>query len=131
MKSYSNQELAARGEFVAAKYLERQGYRLVCRNFRCPQGEIDLIVEKDQQLIFVEVKTRSHHTIDSAVENINFRKQRKISLTAFIYTKQNPQFDKHNTRFDAIILLYDRCEDAFSVRHFEDAFLPVGIDPES
>ncbi|MCD8480709.1 MAG: YraN family protein, partial [Candidatus Cloacimonetes bacterium] len=82
-------------------------------------------------LIFVEVKTRSHHTIDSAVENINFRKQRKISLTALIYTKQNPQFDKHNTRFDAIILLYDRCEDAFSVRHFEDAFLPVGIDPES
>ncbi|MCK9334469.1 MAG: YraN family protein, partial [Candidatus Cloacimonetes bacterium] len=38
------------GENLAAKYLERQGYRLVCRNYRCRQGEIDLIVEKDQQL---------------------------------------------------------------------------------
>jgi len=118
-------DLASCGENVAAKFLERQGYTLICRNFRCPQGEIDLIVEKDQQLIFVEVKTRQYHSITSAVENITYLKQRKISRTALLYIKQNPQFDNYNTRFDAVILLYDPCEEAFSVHHFIDAFLPI------
>ncbi len=125
MKSYSKTDLASLGENLAAKYLERQGYTLVCRNFRGSQGEIDLIVEKDQQLIFVEVKTRSYHTITSALENISYRKQLRITRTALLYTKQNPQFDKHNTRFDAIVVLHDKRDDTCSVHHLPDAFLPV------
>ena len=113
------------GENLAAKYLERQGYRLVCRNYRCRQGEIDLIVEKDQQLIFVEVKTRSYHSISAAVENISLKKKQRISRTAYLYLKQNPQYGKYNTRFDAIIILRDKGQDSFRIHHFEDAFEPI------
>lgn len=125
MSNYSKQDLANIGENIAAKHLIRQGYALLCRNFRCRLGEIDLIVEKDQQLIFVEVKTRSYHSISSAVENITYRKQQRISHTAFEYIKQNSQFAKYNTRFDAIVVLHDKQDDCFSVRHFADAFLPI------
>ncbi|HPF08504.1 MAG: YraN family protein [Candidatus Cloacimonetes bacterium] len=125
MSDSKNRELASMGENLAAKYLERQGYRLVCRNYRCRQGEIDLIVEKDQQLIFVEVKTRSYHSISAAVENISFKKKQRISRTAYLYLKQNPQYGKYNTRFDAIIILRDKGQDSFRIHHFEDAFEPI------
>ena len=125
MTNYSTQDLASIGEELSAKYLERQGYLLLCRNFRCRQGEIDLIVEKDQQLIFVEVKTRSYHSITSAVENIHYRKQQRISRTAQTYLNQNPDYGKYNTRFDAIIVLHDKRDETFKIHHFEDAFLPV------
>lgn len=128
MVKRSKQELAHLGENVAASYLVTNGYRVNCRNFRVQQGEIDLIVEKDQQLIFVEVKTRSYHSMDSAIANVNHQKQIHISRVAQIYCKQNPQFDKHNTRFDVIVVFHDSRHDTFSVKHFSDAFLPVFED---
>lgn len=125
MLKRSKQDLARLGESIAASYLVKGGYSIACKNFRVPKGEIDLIVEKNQQLIFVEVKTRSYHSMDSAVANVNHRKQVRISTVAFEYCKQNPHFDNHNTRFDVIIVFYDSRHDDFSVKHFIDAFLPV------
>jgi putative endonuclease len=121
----SKQDLAHLGENLAASYLVNNGYSVACKNFRVQQGEIDLIVEKDQQLIFVEVKTRSYHSMDSAVANVNFRKQVHISRVAQIYCSQNPQFDNHNTRFDVIVVLHDSRHDTFSIKHLSDAFLPI------
>jgi len=106
MLKRSNQDLARLGEKLAAKYLVTNGYKLICSNFRVKQGEIDLIVEKDQQLIFVEVKTRSYHSIESAIANVSYRKQVHITRVAQVYCKQNPQFDNYNTRFDVIIVFY-------------------------
>lgn len=125
MINRSKQDLARLGENLAANYLVNNGYKVVCKNFRTQQGEIDLVVEKDQQLIFVEVKTRSYHSMDSALANVNHRKQVHISRVALQYCKQNPQFDKYNTRFDVIIILRDSRQDTFSIKHFCDAFLPV------
>ncbi|MCB5270384.1 MAG: YraN family protein [Candidatus Cloacimonetes bacterium] len=125
MVQISKQDLARMGENVAASYLVTDGYSVVCRNFRVKQGEIDLIVEKNQQLIFVEVKTRSYHSIVSALANVNYRKQVHITRVALEYCRQNPQFDNYNTRFDVIIVLRDKRNDSFSVKHFSDAFLPV------
>ncbi|MFA7543248.1 MAG: YraN family protein [Candidatus Cloacimonadaceae bacterium] len=125
MKKLSKTELARAGENLAAEHLERKGYSTIIRNFRTKTGEIDLIVEKDQQLIFVEVKTRSYHSITSAVENIHYQKIKRISLTALQYINQNPQYSKYNTRFDAVILLYNPQEESFKITHFEDAFLPI------
>lgn len=124
----TKQELARLGENLAANYLVSSGYEVVYRNFRVQQGEIDLIVEKDQQLVFVEVKTRSYHSINSAIANVNHRKQIHISRVAQLYCKQNPQFDKYNTRFDVIVVLNNRRDDTFSIKHFSDAFLPVFED---
>ncbi|MDI3504332.1 MAG: putative endonuclease [Candidatus Cloacimonadota bacterium] len=125
MQKKSKQDLGQLGENLAAKFLVSNGYKLLCRNFRIKQGEIDLIVEKDQQLIFVEVKTRSYHSMQSAIANVSYRKQAHISRVAQVYCKQNPQFDKYNTRFDVIIVFYNAREDSCSIKHLVDAFLPV------
>lgn len=125
MKDTFKQNLARTGESLASDYLVTNGYKVLCKNFRVKHEEIDLIVEKDQQLIFVEVKTRSYHSIQSALENVSFKKQRHISNVAQIYCKQNSQFSKHNTRFDVIVVLFDKATDSYNVHHFVDAFMPV------
>jgi len=125
MKSISKLKLAKYGEDLAAEYLITAGYQVLCRNFRIKQGEIDIIVEKDQQLIFVEVKTRSYHSIQSALDTINFTKQMHISRVAQVYCKQNPQFGKHNTRFDVIAVIFDQNSESFNIHHYPDAFVPI------
>lgn len=125
MRKLTNLQLAKIGENAAADFLATNGYTVICRNFRCNLGEIDIIVEKDQHLIFVEVKTRSHHSMNLALDNIGFRKQRKISQVAYTYINQNPQFGKHNTRFDAIIVFYHSATASCEIHHFPDAFVPI------
>ena len=53
-------ELGARGEALAADYLEKNGYRILDRNYRCRMGEIDLVARKENTLAFVEVKLRKN-----------------------------------------------------------------------
>ncbi|MCK9557242.1 MAG: YraN family protein [Candidatus Cloacimonetes bacterium] len=125
MKQSLNQELARTGETLAVDYLVTNGYNVLCRNFRVKQGEIDIIVEKNQHLIFVEVKTRSYHSIQTALDNVSYTKQKHISRVAQVYCKQNPQYDKFNTRFDVIVLLFNARNEEFSIHHFPDAFLPI------
>jgi putative endonuclease len=125
MNSYSSKELAILGENIAASHLSRCGYAVVCRNFRKPCGEIDLIVEKDQRLIFCEVKTRTSHSIETALSSVAYSKQKKISRTAQSYVSQNPRFNNHIFRFDVLVVFYYPTTDSFKVHHFEDAFFPI------
>ena len=127
MNTLSKTKLARLGEDIAAMYLVNKGYSLICRNYRTPQGEIDLIVDKDQQLVFVEVKTRSYRSLDSALASVSFRKQTHITKVAQSYCNLNPRFDQHNTRFDVIVAFFDAASQSFSVEHFEDAFIPTDI----
>lgn len=122
MNHLKSRELFITGENIAAKHMLSCGYTVVCRNFRKPCGEIDLIVEKDQRLVFCEVKTRTSHSINDALASVSLAKQRKISRTAQEYVNQNPQFSNYVFRFDVILLFYDRTTNSFSVKHFEDAF---------
>ena len=125
MTQYSKPALAQIGEDLACQYLITAGYRVVCRNYRCRWGEIDIIVEKDQHLIFVEVKTRTCHSLAAALDNISYRKQVRISKTAQLYCNQNPCFGKHQTRFDAIVVFHYKGDNTFSIKHLVDAFLPI------
>ena len=72
-------------EKKAAQYLETLGYQIVELNFRCRQGEIDLIAKEDGYLVFVEVKYRSSRQSGEPQEAVDLRKQRKISRTAAYY----------------------------------------------
>lgn len=86
-----------RGEDLAAKFLIRRGFRLVCSNFKVPigrnsrgvsvTGEIDLIAFDDDVLCFIEVKTRSSDDFVSPLAAVNLRKQRQIIRTAKVYRK--------------------------------------------
>ena len=81
----NEKELGQQGERVAEDYLVRQGYRILERNYRCRHGEIDLIVEKKEKILFVEVKTRQSMESVSPLELISRTKQRHISKTAQYY----------------------------------------------
>lgn len=99
------------GEIEAAIYLKEKGYSIVCMNFKCMQGEIDIIAEKDNTLIFVEVKTRTSKKYGEAREAVDTNKQKHIYEAAryFLYkTKMEEAF----TRIDVIeVYLFNRKKD--------------------
>jgi putative endonuclease len=79
------QDLGARGEAAAASWYEAHGYQVVQRNWRCREGEIDLILRRGRTLVFCEVKTRSSDRFGLPAEAVTPTKQRKVRLVARQY----------------------------------------------
>ena len=77
------------GEDLATKYLEKIGYKIVARNFRCRQGEIDIIARKSEELVFVEVKARTNLSYGSPAEAVDFAKQKHMEKVAKYYLYKN------------------------------------------
>src|SRR6476620_2729509 len=88
--SSPRQNLGRLGERLASDALEARGYRIVERNFRCRAGEIDLVAEEGQDLVFVEVKTRRGTAFGLPEEAVNNRKALKLQEVACYY------LDLHN-----------------------------------
>ncbi len=95
-------DLGATAEEAAAQYLQRQGLKLIERNYRCRRGEIDLIMSDEQQLIFVEVRYRKNSRFGHAAETVNPRKQKKVISAASHYL--NGQSESTRCRFDVIAI---------------------------
>jgi putative endonuclease len=93
----------ANGEAHIAQFLQKQGYAIVARNYKKPYGEIDLIAQKDQELVFVEVKTRSSSYVDPEYL-ISPAQQRKIVTTALAYIAEH-DLTEYVWRFDAALLI--------------------------
>ncbi|MDO4287903.1 MAG: YraN family protein [Eubacterium sp.] len=108
-----------RGELLAEKYLRKAGYRLLERNYRKPFGEIDIIAEQGDCLVFVEVKLRKNSRYGTPAQAVNFKKQQKIIRTAQAYLAEGRCFDR-NIRFD-IIEVYDGGA-VPALRHLKGAF---------
>ncbi|MDZ4182371.1 MAG: YraN family protein [Candidatus Cloacimonadaceae bacterium] len=125
MDSLTPKDLFHIGEDLSAKYLCGKGYEVLCKNFRTKEGEIDLIVQDQHNLVFVEVKTRSKHSIGDALANVSRPKQRRITSSAQEYINQNPNLVKYRVRFDIIIVFYYPATTTFKIKHFADAFQPV------
>ncbi|MEG1488779.1 YraN family protein [Acinetobacter sp.] len=89
-------------EQQALKRLQEQGFNLIVANYHCRYGEIDLIVQKDQELIFVEVKARSVTQYAQSCETISSSKQKKIMKSALCFLNAQPQFQEFYCRFDVI-----------------------------
>lgn len=85
----NKQQLGKLGEDAAAAYLEQQQYRILCRNYRCRAGEIDLIAAKGRVLHFVEVKTRSGSLYGHPAESITGEKRRRMRVAAKTYLCAN------------------------------------------
>ena len=86
------------GEDRAARYLRLHGYRIVERNFRCRQGEIDVIARKGETVAFVEVKQRKNADFGEAREFVTFSKQRRVIAAAELWLVKTgcelqPRFD--------------------------------------
>lgn len=117
MNKVKSNELGRQGEDEALSYLIKKGYILVERNYRTRYGEIDLIMQKDQFLIFVEVKWRKNSDYGYPREFVDHRKQDKIRLAAEDYLLRHPD-SAGQPRFDVVEGFYG--EGVYE--HIENAF---------
>ena len=97
----ARQGLGRTGERLAAERLTQQGYRVLERNFRCTYGEIDLIAEEGDELVFVEVKTRRGVAYGLPEEAVTIRKQQKLVQVATHYLDMH-QYAERAWRIDVV-----------------------------
>jgi len=87
---------------MAADWLEKQGLVIMDKNFRCRQGEIDLIAKDGKMVVFVEIKARSRKGMGSAIEAVNYKKQRTIRKVALFYLIKRYHSVDIPCRFDVL-----------------------------
>ena len=120
--------LGQRGERLAAAYLERQGYRLVARNFVLPVGrnrrgaivnaEIDIVGYDGPVLCFIEVKTRASDWYAAPEANVDLRKQRQITRAARVYRRLFGQMAARY-RYDVMSLVWPVANDQITIPRLE------------
>ena len=117
-----NNDAGLWGEIVAADFLRKRGYRLLCHSYRSRYGEIDLIVSNSRYLVFVEVKLRKSDHFARAMEFVDSRKQEKLRLTAELYLAEQPT--RLQPRFDVIEIYAPQGVHTKTpeICHWEDAF---------
>ena len=98
---YERHQLGKEGEDEATKYIEKQGYQIIQRNFRCKQGEIDIIAKDNVEYVFIEVKTRQNKNYGMPCEAVNEKKQKHIWNAAKYYLHIHKLENKY-IRFDVI-----------------------------
>lgn len=106
---HSKKQIGIFGEKIAYNYLQKNNYRIIETNFRCKQGEIDIIAwdNVQEELVFVEVKTRTNYNYGTPAEAIDYKKRNHILKTTqyYLYIKK---IEKCSIRFDAVeIVIYN------------------------
>lgn len=104
----NNRQLGTEKESLAADYLVRRGARILERNYRCRQGEIDLIFRHGEYLVFGEVKYRKSQTAGMALEAVGLAKQKRICRVADYYRAVHGLGDGTNVRYDVIAIQGER-----------------------
>ena len=113
--------LGAQGEALAARYLQRQGYRINERGVRNGRGEIDLVARQGQTLVFVEVKTRRSLRAGNPVLAVDENKQRRLARLALDYCQQHRLLDCP-ARFDVVGIVWPLASRTPRIAHYVGAF---------
>ena len=113
-------EVGERGERLARKHLERLGYAIIETNYRCGEGEIDIIARDGEVLVFVEVRARRSDTCGSAAESITDAKKARITAAAESYVQAHASPDTE-LRIDTVLITMDRGGRALAIEHLENA----------
>ena len=129
MKKYDKATVGKKGERIAARFLRRQGYRIVARNKHYGKNELDLIAKNKDFLVFVEVKTRSFadgEQFTRPAEAVDLAKRRRTAEAARAHLREHPT--AHCPRFDVIevYLARKRRLPVMRINHIPDAFSVSG-----
>lgn len=109
-----NKKLGRKGESLAVKYLKRNGYKILKRNYVNPFGEVDIIAQKGNTVAFIEVKTRLSDVFGAPSEAVNYkRKQRYIAAAKYFFYERDIDC---TVRFDIIEVYRGK------INHIENAF---------
>ena len=103
MSGEESRRLGRWGEDLAAEFLEKKGYRIVERNWKCRFGELDLVAEGEGFLCFAEVKLRRSERFGAGAEHVDRRKQERLRVTAELYLQEYPT--QLQPRFDVFEVL--------------------------
>ncbi len=119
-----SKRLGSEGEQYAKHWLELQDYRIVAQNWRIRTAEIDLIAEKGDTLVFIEVKTLPHTELTDLDLIINKRKQSNICKAAKHFLQEYRKYNGMYIRFDVLVLPFDPCRGNAHIEpiHLENAF---------
>ena len=104
----TRREVGSRYEYIEASYLERNGVRIIEHNYQKKTGEIDLIAQDGEYLVFVEVKYRSDGKQGEPLNAVDYRKQKKIGQTAQWYMTEKKIGVETPCRFDVIGILGEK-----------------------
>ena len=92
-------------EVIAEEYLQKRGYRILERNFRCKFGEVDIIAMHQDAIVFVEVKYRKTGEFGHPTEAVSRQKQIRISNVASFYMYSRKQYTNRSCRFDVVSII--------------------------
>lgn len=91
-------------EDQAERWCQQQGWRTLARNYRVTQGELDLICDDGNSLVFIEVRQRTNPNYGGAAGSVTLAKQRKLIAAAQRFLQDNPRQARRPSRFDVITL---------------------------
>jgi len=117
-KKNDNKSLGILGEDKASKFLSKNGYKILRRNYKCRYGEIDIIARKKKCIAFIEVKLRSKNSFGGPKSAVGKAKQNKIVYSALNFIKET-SLKPEEISFDVIAILVDG-----KIEHIKNAFLP-------
>lgn len=113
---YERHRLGKNGEDMAVKYLQKQGYEILERNFYCRQGEIDIIALDKNYLVFIEIKSRSNTEYGLPSEAVT-KKKIKHMLNTIKYYLHIRNLENENIRIDAIEVYVK--QDKYYINHLK------------
>lgn len=113
-------ELGNKGEQIAADYLAQKGFKIVERNWTFDHKELDIIAYDNDNLVFVEVKTRTGYLYEHPLEAISSKKIRYLTIAADTYLRMN-ELDVES-RFDVITVVF--YGEKYELKHYPNAFIP-------
>ncbi len=108
MKNF-RQKIGKEGETKAIDFLKNNGYQILETNYKTKFGEIDIIAEENNEIVFIEVKTRTNNSFGVPQLAVNSRKQNKLTKTALHYIKIKNIYNK-NFRFDVVAQINNHIE---------------------
>lgn len=114
--SVNKRQMGTSYEIKAEEYLLQKGYKILARNFRNRQGEIDIIAKDGETFCFVEVKYRTTNDFGNPLEAVDVRKQNQIRKVALYYSMKNKLSEWTPCRFDVIAFEGEK------LTHIENAF---------
>jgi len=117
--STAKQAFGELGERIAERWLRQRGWRVVNRRFRNGRRDIDLVIEQDGTVAFVEVKARKGADFGGPVAAVNWRKQKELTRSAHVWIDRHGQ-PRDQYRFDVVGVLVDGQQ--VRIRHVPDAF---------
>jgi putative endonuclease len=112
--------IGAWGEEIASQYLEAKGYRILARNWRTQEGEVDLVAQDGETVVFVEVKTRTSKDFGWPEESITATKRRRLQRSALAYLSDQDLIDIL-WRIDVIAIDRNQSGGVERLEHYIDA----------